>query len=119
MRSIKNREKIHFSHLRAAVFVVGVHYMNAQELKIWREPIMSRATLGKKLKVSARTVEAWEQGRRPIPEREADRIRDLMIQDILKIPLPLDLKEKLERLSKEKKVDPAVWALQLIRSALF
>jgi hypothetical protein len=42
-----------------------------------------------------------------------------MIQDILKIPLPLDLKEKLERLSKEKKVDPAVWALQLIRSALF
>jgi len=79
---------------------------------------MSRATLGQKLKTSPRTIEAWEQGRRPIPEREADRIMNLMVQDILKVPLPVEVKEKLERLAKERGVDPALWALELIRAAL-
>jgi ribosome-binding protein aMBF1 (putative translation factor) len=92
--------------------------MTAGELKLWRESIMSRATLGQKLKTSPRTIEAWEQGRRPIPDREADRIMNLMVQDTLKIPLPVEVKEKLERLAKERGVDPANWALELIRAAL-
>jgi DNA-binding transcriptional regulator YiaG len=98
--------------------VVAYYYMDAHELKTWREPIMSRAALGLKLKTSPRTIEAWEQGRRPIPDREADRIMNLMIQDTLKIPLPVEVKEKLERLARERGVDPALWALELIRAAL-
>jgi hypothetical protein len=43
---------------------------------------------------------------------------NLMIQDILRIPIPVEVKEKLERLAKERGVDPALWVLELIRAAL-
>ncbi|RYD38967.1 MAG: XRE family transcriptional regulator [Verrucomicrobiaceae bacterium] len=95
--------------------------MTANELKSWREKVgLTRAELGAKLKVSARTIEAWEQPARAraIPEREAERLQDLMRQDMLKIPTSPEFMAKLERMAKERGVDPVQWAADLLKAAL-
>lgn len=95
--------------------------MTANDLKSWREKVgLTRAELGAKLKVSARTIEAWEQPARAraIPEREAERLQDLMRQDMLKIPASPEFMAKLERMAKERGVDPVQWASDLLKAAL-
>ena len=95
--------------------------MTAIELKQWRAKAgLSRAELGAKLKVSARTVEAWEQTarQRPIPPREIERLHDLMRQDVLNVPTTPELRAKLNKLAKERGLDPAQWAAELLAAAL-
>ncbi len=95
--------------------------MTANDLKTWRDKVgLTRAELGAKLKVSARTVEAWEQVSRDraIPAREVERIQDLMRQDVLRIPTSPEFRAKLERMAKERGVDPVQWAEELLKAAL-
>ena len=95
--------------------------MTAIELKHWREKAgLTRAEVGAKLKVSARTVEAWEQTarHRPIPPREIDRLHNLMRQDVLNVPTTPELRAKLNKLAKDRGLDPAQWAAELLAAAL-
>jgi len=41
-----------------------------------------------------------------------------MRQDILKIPVSPELREKLNRLAKERGVDPGVWAQEILSKIL-
>lgn len=93
--------------------------MTAKQLKDWRERAgFTRAELAARLGTSHRNVESWEQDRRAIPPLAQKALEDLMRQDILKIPVSPELREKLNKLAKERGVDPALWAQEILSKIL-
>ena len=98
--------------------------MTADELICLRKEVgLSREALARHLapeyKVSFRTIESWEQGIRPIPDTWATILKSALLhQDVLKIPLSPELRKKLVTRAKESGKDPAVWAVELLKSAL-
>jgi transcriptional regulator with XRE-family HTH domain len=95
--------------------------MTATELKRWRKSAgLTRDQLATRIGVSARTIEAWEQeGRnRAIPTPALMRIKDLMNRDTLNVPLSPALREKLDKLRKERGIDPSSWAAEILDKIL-
>ena len=94
--------------------------MNGPLLKKWRKDSgLSRAQIAKELGVSERTVESWEQEKSQITDRTKTQLEALRAEkDILAIPLTPELKKKLRTMAKERGVDPAVWAQELLEKFL-
>lgn len=86
-----------------------------ERLREWREENeMSRAAVAAILNVSPRTIEAWEQGVKPITERTAQQIAQMIERtDFLEIPLTKELQEKMRKVRRAGH-DPVQWAAEVL-----